>query len=45
MVERHAEVAKEIKLLIPDDRRRCFGRGVQVIRDKRGQLSIRQEKP
>jgi predicted phage-related endonuclease len=42
--ERFEAVKKEIKELVPEDRRRCFGAGVQVIRDKKGSLSIREDK-
>ena len=37
-------VKKELKALVPEDRRRCFGGGVQITRDKRGQLILREEK-
>jgi hypothetical protein len=39
---RFTEVCAELKALIPGDRRRAFGHGVQVIRDKSGRLSIRE---
>jgi predicted phage-related endonuclease len=35
---------KELKALVPEDRRRCFGGGIQITRDKRGQLILREEK-
>jgi hypothetical protein len=39
---RFTEVCVELKGLIPADRRRAFGHGVQIIRDKTGRLSIRE---
>lgn len=36
------DVCAALKALIPPDRRRCYGHGVQVVRDKAGRLSIRE---
>lgn len=41
--DRCDQVKKELKALVPEDRRRCFGGGIQITRDKRGQLILREE--
>jgi len=40
--ERFYEVCQELKALIPEDRRRCFGAGVQIVRDKRNRLTVKE---
>ena len=40
--DRFTEVCAALKTLIPPDRKRAFGHGVQVVRDKAGRLSVRK---
>ena len=41
--QQYEELCTELKTLIPSDRKRVFGHGVQIIRDKAGRLSIRED--
>ena len=41
--QQYDELCTELKTLIPADRKRVFGHGVQIIRDKAGRLSIRED--
>lgn len=39
-----ATAEKALKALVPADAARCFGKGVQITRDRAGRLSLREEK-